>query len=1103
MAGSSSSSLQLENRLTEQKITRKGIGATFTETKKFEYDSKARLTKKIDYSGHAKAVTTSYSNYDNFGNPQTITTSAANCPTITTSSVYDATGRFVVRHTDELGNISFAQYEPKTGVLLEKNDIAGLKTTYQYDGFQRLVKEITPVDQITYSTNWDISGNNLFKTAVQSPITGTYTAWYNSAGQEIKTQKPKKPGNPAAIVSEKEYNTLGQLYRSYLPGYTDRSSQYVEYEYDVYGRIKKEINLGRTTEYAYNNLTTTVTAPDNTTGSTTLNLSGLVASSTDAAGNSVTYTYNSLGKPETVSSNGITTTIKYDNRGFQRALRDANLKDSIKYEYNAYGQLTSQTNARKLSRSYQYDAAGRIKQESNADRILTYEYVSSGNGIGQIQTIKQNYATALRSYTYTSLGQVSSVTEKIDNVDYTTNYIYNASGQMIEQQSPSGMKVVYQYTDGLLTSMRNGENNSLLWQVNNVNALGQTIGSSFGNGLNRFFGYDSYNLPSQIQLKDASVIDQVSYNFNAITGNLTSRNDISNSKNEAFGYDNLNRLTSIKLNSSTANSISYHANGNINTKFDVGTYQYANSNHAVSGITNKVSSYSPSTLGISYNVHNRVSQLTQQGSTVKRMNFEYDADNQRKKTLYYENNILKKTMYYVGNYEKEVITGGTTKEYDYIYTPDGLSAIAVKTNGTRSFYFVHTDHLGSIRLVTKQDKSIQTRYHYDAWGKQTLVSGTSITNRGYTGHEHLNDFGLINMNARLYDPVLGRFMGVDPYVQEPDFTQSHNRYAYCLNNPLIYTDPDGEWFFTALLTAVFPGVGTAIGTVLDGMCWGATIGAGTGAIAYTVGAGISGNWSWSGFGNAIGMGAVGGAIGGGFGALGSIGALGSFGNSLGYGILNQAASNALTNTMFGNDLTWGSVAGSLVGGLAGAGLPNFTGIEGGAFKNAIAEIGFNSAKGAFSGFYSGVTQAAIDKNPDALWQNTLGGAISGASTSLMNIALLGPAYKPHDTYYSHDREEQSTYRKGGLLLRDGAGINLGRSLGTSGEGDVRIRTEVHESTHLWQQRKMGWANFYGKTITSYVSEFFKYGTIDYLYNTHGTLEWQADKARYYYMRNIR
>lgn len=67
-----------------------------------------------------------------------------------------------------------------------------------------------------------------------------------------------------------------------------------------------------------------------------------------------------------------------------------------------------------------------------------------------------------------------------------------------------------------------------------------------------------------------------------------------------------------------------------------------------------------------------------------------------------------------------------------------------------------------------------------------------MTGRGFTGHEHLDGFGLIHMNARLYDPILGRFLSPDPYVQLPDFTQAMNRYGYCMNRPLCYVDKNGE-----------------------------------------------------------------------------------------------------------------------------------------------------------------------------------------------------------------------------------------------------------------------------------------------------------------------
>lgn len=79
--------------------------------------------------------------------------------------------------------------------------------------------------------------------------------------------------------------------------------------------------------------------------------------------------------------------------------------------------------------------------------------------------------------------------------------------------------------------------------------------------------------------------------------------------------------------------------------------------------------------------------------------------------------------------------------------------------------------------------------------------------RGYTGHEHLSLFGLVNMNARLYDPLLGRFLSPDPYVQMPDNLQNLNRYSYCLNNPLTYKDPEGELFFFTIFNAVTDAIG--------------------------------------------------------------------------------------------------------------------------------------------------------------------------------------------------------------------------------------------------------------------------------------------------------
>ena len=130
------------------------------------------------------------------------------------------------------------------------------------------------------------------------------------------------------------------------------------------------------------------------------------------------------------------------------------------------------------------------------------------------------------------------------------------------------------------------------------------------------------------------------------------------------------------------------------------------------------------------------------------------------------------------------------------------SSVLVKENGTSNVYHICRDYLGSITHLTDYNGVVLQENSYDAWGRlrnpqtQVLYNDDSqpklLLDRGYTSHEHLPHFGLINMNARLYSPVLGRFLSPDPYVTMPDFSQNFNRYSYALNNPLKFTDPSGE-----------------------------------------------------------------------------------------------------------------------------------------------------------------------------------------------------------------------------------------------------------------------------------------------------------------------
>ena len=170
--------------------------------------------------------------------------------------------------------------------------------------------------------------------------------------------------------------------------------------------------------------------------------------------------------------------------------------------------------------------------------------------------------------------------------------------------------------------------------------------------------------------------------------------------------------------------------------------------------------------------------------------------------------------------------------------------------------------MGSIVKLTDNVGTEVFKASYDVWGRRTVANNTFKFHRGYTGHEHLDEFKLIDMNGRMYDPLLARFLSPDPFVQMPDFSQNFNRYTYCLNNPLIYTDPDGE-FWHIVIGAV---IGGAINWIANGadLSWeglsyfatgaasgaltaafpGAAIGiaAGTGAANSAIGQGFSNGW---------------------------------------------------------------------------------------------------------------------------------------------------------------------------------------------------------------------------------------------------------------------
>ena len=289
---------------------------------------------------------------------------------------------------------------------------------------------------------------------------------------------------------------------------------------------------------------------------------------------------------------------------------------------------------------------------------------------------------------------------------------------------------------------------------------------------------------------------------------------------DTLSYDGLNRLTqavtsnpSLPLN--VTKTVDYDAIGNILTKSDVGSYSYDPMRvHAVAsivpGATGTVTaSYSYDANGnmmtgrgrnVSWTSFDMVSEITQGTNSVA---FIYDSEHARLKQVSSDGSTKTYLNDPASGAMAERIVGASLSVTwnDYVMLAGEMIALKVSgaTNQTRYF---HKDHLGSIVALTDETGAVVERSSFDAWGQRRtalgeddpLYPGLSLISqitRGFTGHEQLDSVGLVHMNGRIYEPVIGKMMSADPTVPNPIDGQAYNRYAYVFNNPLSLTDPSG------------------------------------------------------------------------------------------------------------------------------------------------------------------------------------------------------------------------------------------------------------------------------------------------------------------------
>ena len=795
--------------------------APFVSVNKYDYDNKGNLLKSVNNATSSMPLTTTMT-YDEYGNMKSSVTKGQGVKSIKTFYDYDETKRFVTKtYTVPASSVKTYTYDVWGNVLTETdstNTAFPLTTRHQYDAWGRKTSTTNALGLITcFETGWGTGTPDVEKyyTLVKTEGQAPDSTWYDKLGREVSRSTVGLKG--VRISTSTHYNDKGQV--DEVVSKQGKLIDTVTYSYDIRGRVEVDTSsTGRSVRYKYDNRKTETTVAGRKT-TTTYDAWGNVVKVVDPISN-VSYKYCSNGQPKSVISGTSTVTMTYDEVGNQTALHDPDA-GTMTYSYAADGTLLSQTDARGVTTTFDYDDLGRVITTRIGDKTIVNTYGMDGNEI--LQLTKQTMDGNVLEYTHEEYGRVKTEKRTVGNMGvFEFKYNYNRLGQLAEKLYPGGVKESYQY-DQYGYKTHTFANGMVISKMDDYDGLEKQ--TSFIESLKRIVTHDAkgYLSCKRLTCGDSDTdLEKFQVTYDYETGNLLSRRRNTNAQ-EVFGYDALDRLISVKVGGSNRLTMTYAANGNILKKSDVGEFSYSDKlhPHAVTRIKKEIRDEElGDALKTQFNALGKIRVIIDAKQNLAQ-EFEYGPDQQRWYSYLTDKlNTVKddskeseasrseeylgtiagaplrregdlRTTIYVGDYEK-VMEGGTTREFYYL---DG-GVIAVKQDGVFTPYLAFTDNLGSILAVYDADGKKVFDASYDVWGKQMVSLNEIGLHRGYTGHEMLNEFGIINMNGRLYDPVLGRFFSPDNYVQAPDNSQNFNRYSYCLNNPLKYNDPSGEFFLT-------------------------------------------------------------------------------------------------------------------------------------------------------------------------------------------------------------------------------------------------------------------------------------------------------------------